>query len=172
MNLFPRLRTPLSFIASLIASHCAFQAVRAEDTNKSNLRSGVNFQLKTAVDLKVLGRSATHDLNLGESPALFVKALWKQLTGKLPDPDLVREYADKLGTPSFPRRIDLGISLAERQGFGPVGHIRTPGEPSWSLGPIQHGRYPAMSARYSCSSSRVQRGLMVGQDGQTITFPA
>ena len=119
MNLFPRLRTPLSFIASLIASHCAFQAVRAEDTNKSNLRSGVNFQLKTAVDLKVLGRSATHDLNLGESPALFVKALWKQLTGKLPDPDLVREYADKLGTPSFPRRIDLGILLAERAGIRP-----------------------------------------------------
>ena len=79
----------------------------------------MNFQLKTAVDLKVLGRSATHDLNLGESPVLFVKVLWKQLTGKLPDPDLVRVYADKLGTPSFPRRIDLGISLAERAGIRP-----------------------------------------------------
>ena len=77
------------------------------------------FELKPKSDMERLSLEAVHDLNLGESPSAFIKALWKQFTGRIPGEDLVKDYSSQLGSGTYPRRIDLGIALAEKAGVQP-----------------------------------------------------
>ncbi len=129
-SLYPtRLMSVYERSASAIASTVAAvllvllitqEAVHGDDTPKAT------FALKPPVDLERIGISATHDLNLGESPSMFIKALWKQFTGRLPEEDLVREYSSQIRSGTFRRRIDLGVSLAERAGVAPRWHYSDP----------------------------------------------
>ncbi|MDG2489068.1 MAG: DUF5010 domain-containing protein [Roseibacillus sp.] len=94
-------------------------ALNADDTGEGRSETKAPFALKPTVDLERLSMSATHDLNLGESPSIFIKALWKQFTGRIPEQDLVREYSSQMRSGTFRRRIDLGIALAEKAGVKP-----------------------------------------------------
>lgn len=75
-----------------------------------------DFELKPETDPAALTRSETVDLNLGSNPEQFVRCLWRQLTGAEPDAEWTLAQAALLGTPEFPRRIDLALALAEEAG--------------------------------------------------------
>jgi hypothetical protein len=60
-------------------------------------------------------KSATVDVNLGNSPEAFVKAAYCQMTGQQPPPDVVSNWAGQLKDDSHVRRIDVIRSLATDQ---------------------------------------------------------
>lgn len=80
------------------------------------LRAPRDFKLKLETDPATLEYSRKIDLNLGQSPEMFVRSIWKQLTGEDTEPDWVESKAALLGTEAFPRRIDLALLLAEEAG--------------------------------------------------------
>lgn len=95
------------------------EVLHADVTEKGRSETKSSFDLKPPIDVESLRLRATHDLNLGESPSAFIKALWKQLTGRLPEKNLIREYSSHLESGTYRRRIDLGIALAKKAGVEP-----------------------------------------------------
>jgi hypothetical protein len=56
------------------------------------------------------------DVNLGNSAEAAVRALHCQITGSEPDPAFQTEWADKLRTTSYVRRIDVARTFCQMQG--------------------------------------------------------
>ena len=84
------------------------------------------FRLKPEVDLAALQKSETVDVNLGQSPEVFIQAIWKQFSGEMPATELVQRYETKFGSMALPRRIDLAVALAKEAGLTPVWHYSDP----------------------------------------------
>ncbi|MBT4757386.1 MAG: hypothetical protein HOO08_03225, partial [Opitutae bacterium] len=125
---------PLLTITALLGSGCSPTAKVTQSASDKN--SDTNFQVKPEVDPATLDYTRKVDLNLGNSPEMFVTAIWKQLTGEDADAPWVAEKAELLGSVTTPRRIDLALLLAEEAGEDKV---RWAYSDPWDDQPSLHG---------------------------------
>lgn len=74
---------------------------------------GTSFVLEPEVDTSVCTRSNIVDVNRGNSPEAFVQAAHCQINGTPAPEAVVSEWAGKLRTSSFVRRIDVVLGLCQ-----------------------------------------------------------
>jgi hypothetical protein len=66
-----------------------------------------DFQLKPEFDGPCTQATSLVDVNLGNSPEAFVRAAYCQVNGSEPPPDMVADWANKLRTVEYVRRVDV-----------------------------------------------------------------
>jgi hypothetical protein len=123
--------------AGLLLTGCKRAEPKDRDVGAPEFTPISTFLLNPEVNLSELQKSERVDVNLGHSPEVFIKALWKQFTGELPSAALVENYKGKFRSGKIPRRIDLAIELAQETGADPLWTYTDPWREQLVLEPSQ-----------------------------------